>query len=204
MGGESMVLPLQSKENQSVKDIKTYELYVIPIKQSLYRRFFCQKFLITSEENPFGTIILSFRSIDFHATNGEVFSLDVRWEKLKPNFKLLQRGKEYPVAHTDPTVKSGRQLILIDDTTGSKGVLRSAGAIASLWGIEGENESIIAQFSRYHRLFPKSVSEKRLGSITSFEKVAARQIDSAADPAQLPLLPIFAQMILFSFESHGA
>jgi len=179
-------------------------MYVVPIRQSLYRRFFSQKFLITSETNPFGTMVLNFRSIDFHATNGESFSLIVRWEKLRPHFQLMQRGKEKPVAHTDPTVKSSRQFILIDDSTGSKCVLRAAGPLASLWGLEGENESIIAQFSRHHRLFPKSVSEKRLSSITSFEKVAARQIDSAEDPAQLPILPIFAQMILFSLESHGA
>jgi hypothetical protein len=203
-GGESMALSILSKENPLIKDVKTYELYVVPIKQPLHRRFLSQKFLITSENNPYGTLTLSFRNIEFRATNEDVYSLEVRWEKLKPNFILHQNGKEQPVAHSDPAVKSSKQMVLIDDATGSKGVLRMTGGSASLWGLEGENEAIIAHFSRHHRLFPKSVSEKRLAKITSFEKVAARQIDSATDPMHLPLLPIFAQMILFSLESHGA
>ena len=198
-----MVSP-QVQSGSPKKDVTTYELYVVPIKQSLYRRFFSQKFLITSETNPFGTVVISFRSIDFHATNGEVFSLKVRWEKLRPNFQLFLQGTKQPVAHTDPSVKSTRQFILIEEETGSKGVLRASGTSPSLWGLEGENESMIAQFSRLHRLFPKSVSEKRLASITSFEKVASRQIESMSEPSQLPLLSIFAQMILFSLESHGA
>lgn len=199
-----MASPLQAQENPVVKNVKTYELYVVPIKQSFHRRFFSQKFLITSETNAYGTMVLSFRNIEFRATNGDVFSLDVQWEKLKPHFKLMQSGYDHAVAHTDPTVKSSRQLVLIDDTNGSKCVLRSSGSSASLWGLAGEQDSIIAHFSRRHRLFPKSISEKRIASLTSFEKVAARQIDSATDPSHLPVLPIFAQMILFSLESHGA
>jgi hypothetical protein len=198
-----MVSP-EVQAGSSKKDVTTYELYVIPIKQSFYRRFLSQKFLITSETQPFGTAVITFRSIDFHATNGDIFSLKVRWERLRPNFQLFKQGNKNPVAHTDPTIKSTRQFILIDEEKGSKGVLRAAGISPSLWGLEGETESMVAQFSRHHRLFPKSVSEKRLSSITSFEKVASRQIDSVAEPTQLPLLSIFAQMILFSLESHGA
>jgi hypothetical protein len=198
-----MVSP-QVLEGSSKKESTTYELYVVPIKQSLYHRFFSKKYLITSETHPFGSVVITFRSIDFHAINGDVFSLSVRWERLRPNFQLFKQGNKNPIAHTDPTVKSTRQFILIDEENGSKGVLRAAGISPSLWGLEGETESMIAQFSRYYRLFPKSVSEKRLSSITSFEKVASRQIDSVADPTQLPLLSIFAQMILFSLESHGA
>jgi len=198
------MVSLQAKADSSKKDVTTYELYVVPIKQSFYRRFFSQKFLIASETSPFGTVVITFRSIDFHATNGDVFSLKVRWERLRPNFQLFKQGNKSPIAHTDTTVKSTRQFILIDAEKGSKAVLRAAGTSPSLWGLEGDHESMIAQFSRHHQLFPKSVSEKRLSSITSFEKVATRQIDSRLEPTQLPLLSIFAQMILFSLESHGA
>ncbi len=196
-----MVTTLLHQEN---KDVKPFELYVVPIKQTFYRRFFSQKYLIASETQPFGTIILSFKSIDYQAINGDVFTLNTRWEKLRPHFRLFQRGIENPVAHTDPTINSIWQFMLIDDVTNSKCVLRSGGTFTSLWGLEGEDKSIVAHFSRRHRLFPKSVSEKRLTSIASFEKVAARQIASSSEATQLPILPLFAQLILFSLESHGA